>query len=122
MLKHPKYLVIVILIAALGAANPARAWNATGHEVIAEIAWRNLTPKVRDKVLTLLKQHPHFAKRLEGADVTSEPVDYALRVFMRASTWPDMMRSGTGAERPYHHSEWHYIDFPIVAEGTDKST
>jgi hypothetical protein len=122
MLLHRKYLGALILIAVLGAAHDARAWNATGHEVIAEIAWRNLTPAVRDKVLTLLKQHPHFAKRLEGTDATSEPVDYALQVFMRASIWPDMMRSGTGAEREYHHGEWHYIDFPIVAEGTDKST
>jgi len=59
--------VALILIAVLFPTDDACAWNATGHQVIAEIAWRNLTPAVRDKVLTLLKQHPHFAKRLDSS-------------------------------------------------------
>src|SRR3954471_1267727 len=60
--------VALLLIALLFPAANARAWNASGHQVIAEIAWRNLTPAVRDKVLTLLKQHPHFAKRLDSTE------------------------------------------------------
>jgi len=88
--------VALLLIAFLIPATPARAWNATGHQVIAEIAWRNLAPAVREKVLTLLKQHPHFAKRLDSTDPTSEPVDYALRVFQRAEKmreqdWTDLV-------------------------------
>jgi hypothetical protein len=112
--------VALLLISCLFPASDARAWNATGHQVIAEIAWRNLTPAVRDKVLTLLKQHPHFAKRLDSADPNSEPVDYALRVFQRAATWPDLIRSPRGDERDYHHPAWHYVDFPIIPEGTDR--
>jgi hypothetical protein len=120
MSKYRPHLGVLLLLSFLFAAPNARAWNATGHQVVAEIAWRNLTPGVRAKVLELLKQHPHFAKRLDSPEPNSEPVDYALRVFARASTWPDMMRSARGDEKPYHHSEWHYIDFPIIPEGTDK--
>ena len=116
-------LPILTTLCLLCITPAAQAWNATGHEVIAEIAWRNLKPAVRDKVLNLLKQHPHFAKHLEpAADATAVPTDYALRVFMRAATWPDLMRSAKGKEREFHHGEWHYIDFPIVVEGTDKNT
>jgi len=112
----------VALIFGVVAA-PARAWNSTGHQVVAEIAWRNMKPAVRAKVLDLLKLHPHFARRLEPTDpANSEPADYALRVFARAATWPDLMRSGRPDEREYHHANWHYIDFPVIPEGVDRST
>src|SRR5437016_3697436 len=121
MLKRPARLPFVLLFAVMILAGQARAWNSTGHQVVAEIAWRNIKPAVRAKVLELLKQHPHFARRLEPTDPTSEPVDYALRVFMRAATWPDMMRSARPDEREYHHAEWHYINFPIIPEGADRT-
>jgi hypothetical protein len=121
MSKQRAAFSLLIPLALLVAALPARAWNATGHEVVAEIAWRNLKPEVRAKVLAVLKNHPHFAKRLEPHDPNSEPVDYALRVFMLASNWPDMVRSGNPGEREYHHAPWHYIDYPIIPEGTDRS-
>lgn len=120
MSKNRTFPRVVLLIALLFPAIDARAWNGTGHQVIAEIAWRNLTPAVRDKVLTLLKQHPHFARRLDATEPNSEPVDYALRVFQHAATWPDMMRSARGDEKEYHHPAWHYVDFPIILEGTDR--
>jgi hypothetical protein len=121
MSKPRAGLIPVMLVTLLLGSRAAHAWNATGHEVVAEIAWRNLKPDVRAKVLAILKDHPHFAKRLEPHDPNSDPVDYALRVFMRAANWPDMVRSGNPGEREYHHSQWHYIDYPIIPEGTDKS-
>jgi len=114
--------VALLIGMMLIAAAPARAWNTTGHQVVAEVAWRNLTPAVRAKVLELLKQHPHFERRLAPTEPDTEPVDYALRVFQHASTWPDMMRSARPDEKSYHHAPWHYIDYPIIAEGTDKAT
>ena len=119
MLKHRTPAGVLILLTLI-VASDARAWNSTGHQVIAEIAWRNLTPAARAKVLALLKEHPHFARRLDSPEPNSEPVDYALRVFQRAATWPDMMRSARADEKEYHHSAWHYVDFPIIPEGTDR--
>jgi hypothetical protein len=116
-------LCVAVVASILVAVAPlARAWNATGHQVVAEVAWRNMTPAVRAKVLELLKQHPHFERRLAPTEPDTEPVDYALRVFQHAATWPDMMRSARPDEKTFHHPLWHYIDYPIIAEGTDKST
>jgi hypothetical protein len=108
------------LLLAAAVTPSASAWNATGHEVVAEIAWNNLKPATRDKVTAILKEHPLYAAQLVPNGATPDAPDLALRVFMRTATWPDMVRSGRGRE--YHHPEWHYVNFPILAEGTDKST
>src|SRR4051812_17855672 len=88
---------------------PARAWNGTGHQVIAQIAWRDLKPAARDKVLAILKQHPHFPKMIEPADVKADEANYAERAFMHAATWPDQIRTARSkVERDFHHPEWHF--------------
>ena len=122
-MSFPRGRSILLLLLALAAPAPAaRAWNATGHQVIAQIAWRELKPAAREKVLALLREHPHFARHLAPADVPADSPDFALRVFMRTATWADIVRAGrTKDEREHHHPEWHYINTPILAEGTDKA-
>src|SRR5829696_5298684 len=102
---------VAAVIWVLAFAAPALAWNGTGHQVVAQIAWRDLKPAVREKVVALLKQHPHFAKYIEPADVTAEHPDYGLRAFMAAATWPDLIRTARAKpERDFHRGEWHYIN------------
>ena len=36
------------------------AWNALGHKVVAEIAWRQLEPKQRQSIVDTLRRHPRF--------------------------------------------------------------
>ena len=91
----------------LAVARPCAAWDATGHMVVAEIAWRNLTPATRIKVTELLSHSVSY-----NAWIAQMPAGYPdrdLYVFMRAATWPDDIRS-THASRP----AWHYIDEPVV--------
>jgi len=112
--------VTVLSVLLLAVATPsARAWNATGHEVVAEIAWRDLKPAVRQKVTALLKQHPQYTTYLAPADLPPDAPEYDLRVFMRAAIWPDLIRSGRGRDREFHHPEWHYVDFPILQANVD---
>jgi hypothetical protein len=112
--------VIVLPFLLLAAASiPALAWNATGHEVVAEIAWRELKPAVREKITALLKEHPQYTTYLAPADVQPDAPEYNLRVFMRAAIWSDLVRSGRGRDREFHHPEWHYVDFPIVLGNVD---
>ena len=49
----------IILLAVLGAisANPAFAWLAEGHEIIAIIAADNLTPVAKTRVAQILRVH-----------------------------------------------------------------
>jgi hypothetical protein len=94
------------------------AWIDTGHEIIASIAYDELTPATRAAVNALLKQHPRYQKDLLDGLPTGFDLDrYA---FMKAATWPDMVR---GQTHPMHfvadHPFWHFIDLPIAAPGDD---
>lgn len=119
MPQRSRWLALFAPLLLLCVARPAAAWNATGHEVVAELAWQDLKPAVRDKVTELLKQHPLYAAQLIPNGAAPDAPDLALRVFMRSATWPDIIRSGRGRE--YHHPEWHYVDNPILAEGMDRN-
>jgi len=89
------------------AARPARAWNATGHMAVAQIAWRNLTPAAKAQVNDLLAHSVSYASWLRQMP-TNYP-DRDLYIFMRAATWPDDIRK-SAADRP----AWHYVDLPFV--------
>lgn len=120
---HRARLRVLLLVPFLAIAVPAWAWNSTGHQVVAEIAWKDLKPAARDKISALLKDHPHFARHLAPAAEEAESPDAPMRIFMRAATWPDLMRTARGkGEGEFHHAEWHFINFPIVLEGTDRAT
>jgi hypothetical protein len=51
---------IVALLVAAGAVSPTLAYNALGHKVVAEIAWRELDPAARQNILDTLRRHPRF--------------------------------------------------------------
>lgn len=111
---------VVAIVAFLLIALPAIAWNDTGHETVAEIAWQNLSQSRRDKISTLLLQHPHY--RLLLATNVPSHVDTNEWVFLKAATWPDMVRPtrGTNHAKPafitaYHHADWHYTNAPYIA-------
>ena len=84
----------------------ALAWNDTGHQVVALIAWDHLSDATRQKVVALMAQS------------TSEPLTALLpqdgrplavrqrEFFVRASTWADLIR-GTADDRPM----WHHRSF-----------
>ena len=104
----------------LSAAGPVSAWNHTGHMVVSELAWRNLSTSKRNAISSLLKQHPHYALLL--ANKVPPNVDTNEWVFLNASVWPDMVRParGNAPEKSsditkYHHSQWHYINIPFAS-------
>lgn len=92
----------------------SHAWNDTGHKVVSRLAWENMTPSTRAKVIALLKAAPQDADLANLLRIDSRPP--AVReqeFFLRASTWADMMRDGKFPARreKYHKSSWHYINF-----------
>ncbi len=78
----------------------AQAWGCKGHQTVALIAEKHLTPEARELVFTLLKENPIGAdvKRYCGTAV-SDPIG-------DAATWADDVRG----ERK--NGPWHYIDIP----------
>lgn len=80
----------IIALVALLLAAPAQAWGPLGHQAVAEIAARHLTPEATAMVEDLLG-------------------DRAAPALRDASTWADDIRAyeGLGITAPYH-----YVNFP----------
>lgn len=80
----------VATVVLLLSTAPASAWGPLGHEVVAEIAARHLTPEATAMVEDLLEERAGPALR-------------------EASTWADDLRAfeGLGMTAPYH-----YVNFP----------
>lgn len=97
-------------LALLSAAPRAHAWNGTGHMVVADIAYDNLTPQTKGAVDALLQRHRDYG--LWMSEMPAGYTDKGRFAFMKASTWPDDIRK-TPDDRPI----WHYIDLPVIAPG-----
>ena len=90
------------LLSAVLAPAPARAWGCKGHQVVALLAEKHLTPHAREMVKKILAASPidpnlsRYCKE-GGVDAMAD-----------ASTWPDDIRS----QRP-DTAPWHYVDIPL---------
>lgn len=97
---------LIALSALLSLSAPLHAWDAAGHQVIARIAWDNMTPAARQKAVALLRSAPPDAGL---ANLSADDRE----LFLKASTWPDIVRDKAfpAREAKYHHGSWHYINF-----------
>ena len=96
-----KSLLLAGILSLLTLTSPsAHAWGCKGHQTVALIAEKHLTPEARQLVQKLLSENSIDAKlkRWCGNATTDLMVD--------ASTWPDDVRN----ER--NNGPWHYIDIP----------
>jgi hypothetical protein len=83
-LRFPLLLTFVL------AANPALAWGPEGHQIMAGLAWRELTPVARSHVSVLL-----------GGD----------SMMVLDSSWADEVRD----QRP-GTAAWHYVNIEIGSD------
>ena len=88
--QFPKFLFCAALMLA---AQPAFAWGPEGHEIIAALALRELTPAVRSQV----------ARLMGGA-----------AMMVQDSNWADEIR-----DQRRETGRWHFVDIPLRAEGYD---
>lgn len=76
------------------------AWNAMGHMVIADIAYQNLKPAVREQVDVMVQsmneQYPD------------------MKTFMNIAYWPDAIRG----QKIETYTHWHYINLAFSTDGT----
>jgi len=87
--RFPKFPLVIVLL--LLGASPAWAWGPQGHEIIAAIALRELTPAARSHV-----------GRLLGSPV----------MMVHDSNWADEVR-----DRRRETGPWLYVDIPLKAGG-----
>jgi hypothetical protein len=123
------------------------AWGNAGHEAVAYVAWQQMTPATRARVLELLKQVP----TLHNADNTQSIPGYTewvadlpagltqdqqnLYLFMRAATWADSIKHRwlTDSDTPpagrppevnigftdkESHGYWHFIDSGFASDSS----
>jgi hypothetical protein len=118
LIRRCSAVTALALVLAMLSPRPARAWDETGHMVIARIAWSQLSPQVRAQIIALLAQAPDDAGL---AQLRPSPADSAGdEIFMeRASTWADIIRGRDPEPRhAYHRPTWHYHDW-FWSEGPD---
>ena len=118
--------------ATLSFASPAFGWNATGHRIVAAIAYERLTPKTRARVDELLRMHPDYQQFT--SDAPENPAARARAVFLAASVWPDTIKGDPrfwddthpdaqptpalpGFPNMKRHTNWHYFDTPYAPDG-----
>ncbi|HEV2146603.1 MAG TPA: S1/P1 nuclease [Longimicrobiaceae bacterium] len=94
-------------------ALPAHAWDEFGHQVIARIAWENMSPQARAAAAALLSNAPEGSGLREMFPARGTDAARRRTFFVEASTWPDVVRSDRFPERRslYHRSNWHYVNF-----------
>lgn len=92
-------MLIAVLVTCAGA-RPVRAWGCKGHQTIALIAEKHLTPEAHELVEKLLNENPvdPQLKRYCGT--------FAGDLLADGSTWPDDVR------KQMKNGPWHYIDIP----------
>ncbi len=129
-MRHLRLLTAIISILFL--ATSAEAWNATGHRIIAAIAYDNLKPKTRARVDALIKAHPDYARFIQGAP--EEPAARARAAFIAAAVWADNIKGDPrfydetrkdakptpplpGFPDMQRHTHWHYYDTPFTPDG-----
>ncbi len=91
---------MVVCLLGLLRAPAAHAWGCKGHQTVAAIAEKHLTPETRQLIQKLLGENPIDSNlsRWCGNSTTDLMVD--------ASTWPDDVRNAR------KNGPWHYIDIP----------
>jgi len=106
-MKKSKALLLV-LAAALLSTSPVFGWNARGHEAVAAIAWDNMQPATQKKVTEIL----NAAKAGDCLHELGTGFD-ARTFFIKAATWPDVVRPGDNDTRPctkFHDRDAHFFD------------
>ena len=122
--------LLLTLALLLLTPQPGWAWNATGHEVVARIAWDTVTPAVRERVTALLAAAPPDACLIDLLPSDTRPLTIRQREFFeRASTWADIVRPAENDPRPcirFSRGDWHYINYfwqgVSGANGADRPT
>ena len=92
--------LLVLLAALVGFASPAHAYWEWGHETVAAIAYRNVTPEVRASIDRLLRN----SALLETQGCPAKTIE-------QASVWADCIKT-LGPRFSYAYN-WHYQNVNI---------
>lgn len=88
----------------------AAAWNATGHVLIALLAYDALQPAQRAALVQLLQANSRLIQDVSAAlPAGLEATARDRWLFALAATWPDLVRGQPALD----HGTWHYVNLPL---------
>src|ERR1700746_4063160 len=95
-------LCVLAVVFSFANAPAALAWGCKGHQTVAYLAEKHLTPEAKEMFQSLLTENPidPQLKRYCGNALTD--------VFADAATWADDERTKAPKTAP-----WHFIDIPL---------
>jgi hypothetical protein len=104
MKRATLYFLLVCAMGAFATAPTLRGWGCKGHQTVALLAEKHLTPEAKQMVQTLLSGNPidPSLKRFCG--------NVGLDAMADSATWADDERSVDPSTGP-----WHFIDVPLGA-------
>lgn len=128
---------------ALFLPKEAFAWGPTGHEAVANVAWKQMNPKAQAEALSLIKLVPQLTsptgKTADGfpqwqkeLPANLSTADQNMFLFMRAATWADSIKHigfqdsddpppgvsvdhPIGFSDPASHGYWHFVDTGLTS-------
>ncbi len=97
------FLGLGLCASSIAYTPTAQAWGCRGHETVAALAEKHLTPEAKQALLALLNANPidPQLKRFCGST--------GLDAFVDSATWADDERGREPATAP-----WHFIDIPLA--------
>src|SRR5580692_13053632 len=97
-------VLLCCLFTLLLGSSEVRAWGCKGHQTVALIAEKHLSPEARQLIEKLLSENPvdPQLKRYCG--------NASRDILADVSTWPDDVRNDR------KNGPWHYIDIPRGAQ------
>src|SRR5271166_413103 len=135
-----------LLSVILACSSASWGWGNAGHEAVAYVAWQQLTPETRTRVMALLMQVPTLQspehKTIPGYNdwVKDLPAGLSddeknLYLFMRAATWPDTIKHvgfedsdnppkgvtqdvNIGFSDTKSHGYWHFVDAGFASDNS----
>lgn len=130
MRRLPLTLALVTIAwLCAGFVSRACAFNAQGHQVIALIAYDQLSAETRAKVLNLLRQHPryeqHFLGKMPEEVWSGSDAEKDGWVFAQAAVWPDLVRRKSDVVTAddvarFNRPTWHYVNFPVFLNDAER--
>jgi hypothetical protein len=104
-LMLPAALALVTL-----TARPAWAWDGFGHQLVARIAWEEMTPQARARAIAILQGAAQDTRLLQGFGTGTLAPQQQVRLFLAGATWPDDVRPPDSRNTKYHMRDRHFTD------------
>jgi hypothetical protein len=130
----------ILSIAFLAFPVSLFGWGSIGHMTVAYVAYQELGPNAKVRVMELLKLNPDYANWEKQIPAGISAEDHDRFLFMMASTWADDIKwepqysddGSDGGNTPngassvqnigysdrLRHKYWHFIDTPFSPDKT----